>query len=133
MNNLQEQLQPIKDKSNQYTKEHKTFDEQLTLLKSRGLVISNDSYALTKLQHINYYRLSAYFPPFQHRQDSKDKDRFLEGYTIPYLIDNKNNAIKLREYTARGCDFSRMSATEVAAPKVLNLMALYPPYGIRHV
>jgi len=34
------------------------------------------------------------------------------------------NTIKLREYIARGCDFSRMSATEVAAPKVLNLMAL---------
>ena len=86
MNNLQEQLQPIKDKSNQYTKEHKTFDEQLTLLKSRGLIIANDSYARTKLQHINYYRLSAYFPPFQHRQDSKDKDRFLEGTDFEEVI-----------------------------------------------
>ena len=63
MNNLQEQLQPLRNQSNLYKKEHKTFDEQLKLLKDRDLVISNDVYVLTKLQHINYYRLSAYFLP----------------------------------------------------------------------
>ena len=37
MNNLQEKLQPLKNQENLYTKEYKTFDEQLQLLKDRNL------------------------------------------------------------------------------------------------
>ncbi len=88
MNNLQEQLQPLKNQENLYKKEHKTFDEQLQLLKDRDLVISNDAYALTKLQHINYYRLSAYFLPYQHNKNSqnKNKNKFLPDTTFEDII-----------------------------------------------
>lgn len=86
MNNLQEQLQPLKDQQNTYQKEHKTFEEQLELLKKRDLTISNSQYALTKLQHINYYRLSAYFLPFQYSKDSKHKNKFLPNTTFEDIV-----------------------------------------------
>lgn len=69
MNNLQEQLQSFKNRENIYKKEHKTFEQQLKLLKQRDLIISNEQYAFTKLQHINYYRLSAYFLPFKYHKN----------------------------------------------------------------
>ena len=86
MNNLQEKLQPLKNQENLYVKEHKTFDEQLQLLKDRNLIISNDTYALAKLQHINYYRLSAYFLPFQYPKKSENKNKFLPNTTFEDII-----------------------------------------------
>lgn len=47
-----------------YIKPHKTWQEQLQLLKSKNLNISDEDYALKKLKNLNYYRLSAYFLPF---------------------------------------------------------------------
>ncbi len=64
MSNLQEQLQTIKNQENSYNKQFKTFDEQLQILKQRKLNMTNDSFVLSKLQRINYYRLSAYFYHF---------------------------------------------------------------------
>lgn len=37
-----------------------TVDEQITLLKSRGLIINDINYAIKILSRVNYYRLSAY-------------------------------------------------------------------------
>lgn len=42
------------------TKPFKTYDEQIALLKSRGLVIADDEKAKELLKKTNYYRLSAY-------------------------------------------------------------------------
>jgi abortive infection bacteriophage resistance protein len=86
MNNLQEQLQNIKNQENTYQKEFKTFDEQLDILKQRKLNISNDSFVLSKLQRINYYRLSAYFLPFKHPQDIDRKDDFLDDTFFEDII-----------------------------------------------
>ncbi|PLY04102.1 MAG: hypothetical protein C0625_17230 [Arcobacter sp.] len=61
MADFHEQLQTVKNQKNTYRKEFKTFDEQLQILKKRKLNISNDFYVLSKLERINYYRLSAYF------------------------------------------------------------------------
>lgn len=86
MNNLQEQLQSIKKQNNQYTKRHKTFDEQLELLRERDLIVSNDEYAVTKLNHINYYRLSAYFLPLQYKKESENQNKFLPDTTFEDVI-----------------------------------------------
>jgi hypothetical protein len=37
-----------------------TIDQQIKLLKSRGLLINNTDYAKKILSQVNYYRLSAY-------------------------------------------------------------------------
>lgn len=51
-------------------KEPKSFDEQLNILKERGCIIGDENYAIRVLQHINYYRLSAYLLPYK-RNDGK--------------------------------------------------------------
>lgn len=83
---LQEQLQNVKNQQNSYKKNFKTFDEQLVLLKERELKISNDSFALSKLKRINYYRLSAYFLPFQYPKNSDKKDIFFKDTTFEEII-----------------------------------------------
>ncbi len=86
MTNLQEKLQNIKNQENSYSKVHKTFDEQINILKQRKLIIPNNYFALSKLQRINYYRLSAYFLPFQHNKDGDKKDDFLDSSSFEDII-----------------------------------------------
>lgn len=54
----------------QYSKPYLTVDQQLELLRSRGLKIDDDNKAKEYLQRIGYYRLSAYGFPF--RQSKAD-------------------------------------------------------------
>lgn len=49
-----------------------TIDEQIELLKSRGLTIPNERLAKSYLSHISYYRLGEYWHSMQH-----DKERHL--------------------------------------------------------
>ncbi|MDD2356672.1 MAG: Abi family protein [Thiovulaceae bacterium] len=65
-----------------YNKPHLTYSQQIRHLQSRGLIIDDEKFALLKLQHISYYRLSAYFLPFQ-----STKDTFNEGTTFEQIID----------------------------------------------
>jgi abortive infection bacteriophage resistance protein len=67
-----------------FTKPPKTYDEQLALLKQRGLSISSDSETLRWLKRVNYYRLSAYYIPFQEPRPS---EAFLPGATWERVID----------------------------------------------
>lgn len=86
MNNLQEQLQSIKIKQNLYDKKHKNFYEQIELLKSKGLIIQNEQYAIEKLKQINYYRLSAYFIPLQYPKNRTNKNIFLPNTTFESVL-----------------------------------------------
>lgn len=65
-----------------FTKNPLTFDEQVSLLQTRSLEISNIDYAKSKLAHINYYRLSAYFRHFQE----DETHAFIEGTTFDHVI-----------------------------------------------
>lgn len=58
-----------------------TFDNQLKTLKDRGLLVSEEHYALEKLSQISYFRLSAYFLPFQ-----KEKDKFNEKVDFRQIV-----------------------------------------------
>ncbi|WP_186311963.1 Abi family protein [Marinobacter piscensis] len=48
-----------------YNRPWKSFHEQLELLKSRGMVVTDEAAALDYLQRVGYYRLSAYWYPFR--------------------------------------------------------------------
>jgi abortive infection bacteriophage resistance protein len=50
-----------------YLKPYKTFDEQISLLEDRGIVIEDKREALVHLKRLGYYRLSAYWYPFRRR------------------------------------------------------------------
>jgi len=65
-----------------FSKPPKTYQEQLQILKDRGLTVSDESHALHLLQHHNYYRLSAYRFPFT---TSANPDQFLPGTTFEQL------------------------------------------------
>ena len=108
MNNLKEQLQAIKSHTNTYTKTHKTFEEQVELLKKRNLIISNEPYCLKKLSHINYYRLSAYFLPLQHTKGSPEGGMFFDGTTFENILEHYFFDVELRKIV-----FKAIEAIEV--------------------
>ncbi len=65
-----------------YNKPPLSFAAQLQLLKNRGLTVNDDAKALNYLQQISYYRLSAYYLPYQ-----QVKDTFNAGTTFSQIID----------------------------------------------
>lgn len=99
MIDFKDKLQNIKNQENTYQKKHKTFDEQLDILKQRKLIISNDSFVLSKLQHINYYRLSAYFLPYQYPKDSVNKNIFLPNIAFEDILSIYYFDVELRKIT----------------------------------
>lgn len=48
-----------------------TYKQQVALLKSRGILVSNDSYCEKILSKVNYYRLSGYILPFISKPEEK--------------------------------------------------------------
>lgn len=71
-----------------YLKPALTFNQQLDLLRQRGLTVRDPARALRWLQSVNYYRLSAYFLPF------KDGEQFRPGADFNdvaglYIFDRK--------------------------------------------
>lgn len=97
MNDLQSQLQTIKNQSNAYTKPPKTFEEQLQHLKDKNLIITNETYTLKKLSHINYYRLSAYFLPLQHLKSSELDGIFLDEVRFEDILELYFFDVELRK------------------------------------
>ncbi|OUS10457.1 CAAX protease [Nonlabens dokdonensis] len=65
-----------------YTKQPLSFEVQLQLLKDRQLIVNNDIKALSYLRGVSYYRLSAYYLPFQEK-----KDVFNKGTNFQEIID----------------------------------------------
>ncbi|OGV30599.1 MAG: hypothetical protein A3E88_06220 [Legionellales bacterium RIFCSPHIGHO2_12_FULL_35_11] len=53
-----------------FSKSPTTPDEQISLLKKRGLVLSDEEFARHCLSTVNYYRLSAYLKPFEKDKTS---------------------------------------------------------------
>ena len=93
---LNSQLQTIKNNHNTYTKPHLTFEQQVKYLKSNGLIVPNEAYALKKLSHINYYRLSAYSLSFQYPKNTSKAGLFHEGTEFKDLIQLYTFDAKLR-------------------------------------
>lgn len=73
--------------SKNFTKTHLSYDEQIALLESRGLIITDKELAKKKLKHISYYRLSAYFLPFQKEKDLFITDTRFEEILRLYYFD----------------------------------------------
>jgi len=73
--------------SHTFTKKHLNYDEQIALLISRGLVVTDTDLVRKKLEHISYYRLSAYFLPFQREKDIFNADTRFEEILRVYYFD----------------------------------------------
>jgi abortive infection bacteriophage resistance protein len=80
-----------------YSKPHLTFQEQLELLKTRGLEVTEDEAAMTCLRRIGYYRLSAYWYPFRkitskldaitHKAVVTRDDTFVPGSRFQHAVE----------------------------------------------
>lgn len=64
-----------------YNKPPLTYGDQIALLKSRGMVFADETYARNLLANVCYYRLSAYMLPYKKKADEKILDEFKEGTT----------------------------------------------------
>jgi abortive infection bacteriophage resistance protein len=72
-----------------YDKAPLSFTDQLALLTSRGLTVPNAPKAISYLQEISYYRLSAYFLPYQRVKDSFNKGVSFEQIIHTYSFDRE--------------------------------------------
>lgn len=74
-----------------YNKAPLSFEVQLELLKERKLIVDDEAKAIEYLQEISYYRLSAYFLPYQ-----QTKDVFNPKTTFKQIIDTYSFDRELR-------------------------------------
>ncbi len=104
-----------------YGKPPLPFHEQVDLLRGRGLIIGDVKKAVHVLEHINYYRLSAYFNPYQSEKDIFDPGTTLENILCRYEFDRK-----LQNLLAEGLGRIEISAkTQICHDLALK----YGPFG----
>lgn len=73
--------------SNAPSKNWKSIDEQIDILRRRGMVIDNDARAGLFLSRVGYYRLSGYWYPFrQIGENGARLDQFIEGTRFENVI-----------------------------------------------
>ena len=70
-------------------KKHRTYDEQIEKLKEKGCRITDEQKCREILENITYYRLSAYFVPFQNKDGSYRTDFSFEKVFRLYEFDRK--------------------------------------------
>lgn len=64
-----------------------SIDEQIILLKKRGMLIHDDDQAVHYLKHISYYRLRAYWLPFEIKCAVPNEHAFNEGTSFEDVVD----------------------------------------------
>lgn len=70
-------------------KKPKSFEEQLQLLKNRGLIINNEEEAKFVLSNINYYRFTAYLLPFKGKDEVYVEGTTFEKIYSIYMFDRE--------------------------------------------
>lgn len=75
-------------------KKARTYDDQIGILKSRGLIIENEEFAKSILKNIGYYKLSGFYKFFYKdikdntEREFKDGIKFEDIYNL-YLLDKE--------------------------------------------
>lgn len=77
-----------------YSKPALTFEDQLGLLRKRGLAIRDPERALRWLSNVSYYRLSAYFLPFKDGENFRVGTDFNDIAGV-YIFDRKLRLLML--------------------------------------
>lgn len=79
-----------------FTKPPLDIPEQIALLKNRGMSFADEARASRVLSHVNYYRLRAYWLPFEkvgNAQTNQENHMFVDGTDFdsvysPYVFDS---------------------------------------------
>lgn len=82
----------------QYNKPALSFEDQLSLLEQRGMLISDRASALIKLKNIGYYRLSGYWYPFRFRDNTLVTHNFVPNTSFESIISLYEFDRKLRSF-----------------------------------
>lgn len=106
-----------------FNKLPKSFEEQLDLLIDRGLVVSDKDNALHRLSHLNYYRLEAYWLPYEI---SRKPHRFAEGTTFE---DITNHYVFDRELRLLLLDAIERIEVSFRTQWAYHLSHAYGPHG----
>lgn len=69
-----------------FAKPSLTIDQQITHLKMQGMAVSDETSARHWLQHVSYYRLSAYWLPFEHPKGQAGR-RFQAGTSFQLVTE----------------------------------------------
>ncbi len=82
------------------TKFWKSIEQQIFLLRERGMIIEDDALAAHFLRHVGYYRLSGYWYPFREFNDGTRTDVFkknshFKDVTTLYLFDRRLRLLAL--------------------------------------
>ncbi|MHC8609813.1 Abi family protein (plasmid) [Paenarthrobacter ureafaciens] len=96
-------------------KAYKTYEEQVDLLASRGMVIADREAAIQQLRHTNYYRLSGYWYSFRRQGPSGREDSFYTGTTFTDVVRLYNFDASLRTAT-----FASLAPIELALRALLG-------------
>jgi abortive infection bacteriophage resistance protein len=101
-----------------FTKPPLSIEQQVHLLQSRGMTIDNPDRAARYLAHINYYRLRAYWLPFEEKADGnehhfKEGTGFNEVLTF-YLFDRKFRLLVMEAIERLEISFRTRFAHELA-------------------
>jgi abortive infection bacteriophage resistance protein len=70
-----------------FAKPATSIDDQIALLKRRGLVIADELRAKHYLRFVGYYRLAGYALPFQVNYNADGSHRFLDGVSFEDILD----------------------------------------------
>jgi abortive infection bacteriophage resistance protein len=92
-----------------FDKTPKTPNEHLKLLENRGLVVADKPRLLQYLRRIGYYRLSAYFLPFQIGDHSASHHTFRSDVTFDDVL-----SLYIFDRKLRLCLFDALERVEVA-------------------
>lgn len=80
-------------------KAFKSYEEQIGLLASRGMIVGDRDVAIRHLQHVNYYRLSGYWYSFRRQVGQHREDDFYPGTTLQDVVKLYNFDESLRTAT----------------------------------
>ncbi|CAN8142760.1 Abortive infection bacteriophage resistance protein [uncultured Thiomicrorhabdus sp.] len=110
-----------------YCKEALSFEQQLDLLKKRGMVFEDDSTALSCLSSINYYRLSSYWFPFRMAGRSGGRThQFVDGTLFNDVLSLYEFDRKLRALVLNGLERIEVA---VRTQITYHMAHTYGPFG----
>ncbi|MBO6036909.1 MAG: Abi family protein [Acetobacter sp.] len=84
------------------SKQYKTIEELIEILKERGCIISDISFARETLSKINYYRLTAYLLPFKDKESKEE--RYIPNTTFEKIVSLHEFDRKLRSLLLQAID-----------------------------
>ncbi len=69
-----------------FTKPSVSIADQITLLEARGMAVTDPAHAAHCLQHISYYRLRAYWLPFEEPAPADGEHKFKDGTSFDDVL-----------------------------------------------